>query len=313
MRARLQCPACSGTNLKFQCYAVVSPWVRQLSGINYGLSKYLSCKSCNSAFFNVEYSETTMSALYSDYRGEDYFRTRNSWEPSYSKELNQDLTGSETWLKNRQTQILDALYLSKIDVKTIESVIDFGGGHGGVMPPFKKRFLIEKNKNLKTASDITVLASVDEAREISFDLLMCCGVLEHVNNPADLLQEISHIGCKWYLFEVPKGLPKKRKGPGSFRVVLVLAASLKPLWRLLQKLERRISHSRRHLFPLRCSEHLQFFTELGLSRLLTRSGYDVVATIDSKPNEDLTHAQNLGFQEGIIIIARKAVPRVEKS
>jgi hypothetical protein len=305
---RSACPACASTNLHFQCHAIVSPWIWHLSRERKNrLTRYISCKECNSTFFDIVFSESLMNALYSDYRGEKYFNIRNSWEPSYTRELNQNLISSKSWLRSRQEQIMVALKSASIELDSIDSVIDFGGGHGGVMPPVKNKFLIEKNKSVATSPDIRVFGSISETKGLKFDLLMCCGVLEHVNSPVDLLFELSQINCQWYLFEVPSGIPKRRRYLSALRLILIIASSQKFFWRLIQASERKVSFHKRHLFPLRCSEHLQFFTSLGVLRLLNRSGFEVIGIFSSKTNEDLVNAEKLGFQDGIIVVARKSL------
>jgi hypothetical protein len=108
-----------------------------------------------------------------------------------------------------------------------------------------------------------------------------------------------------FLFEVPTGTPKPRVGIASSTSMLRIFASSKIIWRILQTLERKTSSRWRKYFPLRCSEHLQFFTSEGLYKLLTNCGLEVMELTETSPNDSLEDARNLGFQIGLIAVCRK--------
>jgi len=300
------CPACSESSPTSTSIAIVSPWVAELTQTStVDTLKYLICSSCGTGWFATWYTENMLDALYKSYRGEKYFKVRNSWEPSYTAGLNSGLNHGEKWLDGRRKQIEKSIVDAGFDPSAMQSVLDFGGGHGGVMPRFPKRYLLEANESVQPEEGVTQIRSWDSAKSLNLDLVMCCGVLEHLNDPSELVKTILELNSNVYLFEVPTGTPLHRKGFARFSWCLRIVASQKLAWSLIQKIERRIKPKWRIFFPLRCSEHLQFFTPLGLESLLTRCGLEVIELSETSPNESLINGQNLGFEVGLIAVCKK--------
>jgi hypothetical protein len=300
------CPACSVDSNVERSFAVVSPWVLEISKeCGTIITKYMICASCNTGWFDISYSDHVLASLYKAYRGENYFKTRNSWEPTYTKSLNSNLNNGPKWLQGRTRQILNALEDAGSEPSNMKSVLDFGGGHGGVMPKFASRYLLEANEAVTPESGVQLIRTVDDAKNLDLDLIMCCGVLEHLNNPTDLVKTIMGIDSKTYIFEVPTGTPMVRSGFASSKTILKLIASNKLLWRTVQRAERRAGRRWRKWFPLRCSEHLQFFSSEGLRLLLENCDLEVLNISETKPNEALSDEKNLGFEVGLIAVCQK--------
>lgn len=300
------CPACENRCTNIGTSAVVSPWVLELAGVLKKITpKYVICEKCGSGWFTNTYTEEILNALYKEYRGEHYFLIRNSWESTYTKELNEGLNNGQSWLDGRRFQIERSIKQAGYDPQKMESVLDFGGGHGGVMPKFPHRYLMEANESVKPEPGITLIRKWDEAKLLDLDLVMCCGVLEHLNEPMSVVRKILELNAEVYLFEVPTGTPVKRAGLVRFSLILKLLASNKSIWRSIQKIERRTKLKWRKFFPLRCSEHLQFFTLVGLFELLSRCGLEVLELTETTPNDSLTDSAGLGFQVGLIAVCRK--------
>jgi hypothetical protein len=306
MRRDQECPACSSVNEGKGTSAVISPWVTELAQISEVLiPAYKICKDCQSGWFTIAYTDKILEALYHSYRGDEYFRVRNSWEPSYTRELNAGLNSGEAWLNGRRAQIEKSLVDAGYQPETMLSVLDFGGGHGGVMPKLPNRYLLEANEFVQPEEGITLIKSLEEGKSLKLNLVMCCGVLEHLNSPRQLIETILELNSEVFLFEVPTGTPRPRVGFAKSATVLRKIASSKIVWRRLQRLERKTSSKWRSYFPLRCSEHLQFFTSEGLYKLLTSCGLDVLALTETSPNKSLKDARNLGFEIGLIAVCRK--------
>lgn len=302
----IHCPACGNKNLGAGTAAVVSPWVLELSKEKHTPNpRYKICTYCNSSWFNKSYSQTVLESLYSAYRGKEYFRIRNSWEPTYTEKLNSGLNSGEDWLNGRRRQILESLESAGADLFNMKSVLDIGGGHGGVMPRFPKRYLLEANKYVIPEQGIELIHEWEDARNLSLDLVMCCGVLEHLNDPRALVSTLLELNAETYLFEVPTGIPIHRKGLSANRHLLQILRSNRLVWRTIQRIERRLGRSWLAYFPLRCSEHLQFFSQAGLFRLLDQNGFEVLEIKQTYPNKSLTDKENLGFEIGLIAICRK--------
>lgn len=266
----------------------------------------LECKTCETVFSNFGYSPSVMTALYSCYRGKRYQEVRQKWESGYTKALNDTLNNGNEWFSNRQSNVLQALIKSGIQVDEIETCVDFGGGHGGVMPDFKKKYVYEENSQVKSDAAIEVLQSWNQVQEIAPDLLMCCGVLEHVSSPSDLVSFLKTSNSEFYYFEVPAGKPAKRKKfffkTGLFKILV----SSPRIWRTLNRIERhQISKPFVSFFPIRISEHLQFFSMQGLRNLVESSGLDVLYVHEQDHNKGLADSKNLSFERTIGVVARR--------
>jgi hypothetical protein len=301
-----ECPACTENTTTKSSIAIVSPWVAELSETsNIKTPKYFVCSSCGTGWFAIWYSDNVLDALYKAYRGDEYFKVRNSWEPSYTTELNSGLNHGEMWLDGRRKQIEKSIVDAGFNPGGMLSVLDFGGGHGGVMPRFPQRYLLEANESVQPEPGVIHIRKWEDAKSLHLDLVMCCGVLEHLNDPSELVSTILELNSSLYLFEVPTGTPIHRKGLVRLPWFLRFVASKKFIWSRIQTIERKAKPQYRKYFPLRCSEHLQFFTPLGLESLLTRCGLEVIELSQTSPNESLANAKNLGFETGLIAVCRK--------
>ena len=302
---RLNCPACGGSEaLKF-CSAVISPWVSQLARERQpsGL-EIRECVTCATVFSDCGYSTKVMAALYKHYRGEKYQNIRQGWEPDYTKELNSALNGSSEWMAMRQQDILKSITNAGINSDAIKTCVDYGGGHGGVMPNFSNRFVFEENSQVRDKENLKVLTRWSEVNELKPDLVMCCGVLEHVNNPKALVMQIKTAGAKYYYFEVPAGRPARRVGIFASKFALDLIVRSKFLWRLIQKFERKFGDKKlRKYFPFRISEHLQFFSEIGIQQLIQNSGMKVMHIRTQDHSAGLAGSKNMAFGRTIGVVA----------
>jgi len=302
---RLTCPACSNPSATSFCFAVVSPWVTELaSESNPQVLEIRECIKCQTVFSENGHPATVLEALYKDYRGERYQKIRQSWEPGYTSNLNTALNGSAEWMELRQRDILNALSLAGIAVDEIQTCVDFGGGHGGVMPNFPKRFVFEENSQVKDSHALKVIKRWEEVSQLSPDLVMCCGVLEHVNNPIELVELLKTSNARYFYFEVPAGVPPKRFGLLASKRALNSISRSKIAWRLVQRIERRLGREKlRKYFPFRISEHLQFFSEDGLNQLIQNSDMRVMQISTRRHSAGLDGSENLAFEHTIGVVA----------
>lgn len=303
---RVVCPACESKRIVPYCFAAVSPWVLELArNAAQSIVEICECLHCNTIFTSSTFPDVVLGALYRDYRGSEYQKIRQSWEPGYTIDLNSALNGDESWMQTRQSDILASLNKAGVNIEDIEVCVDFGGGHGGVMPNFPKKYVFEENKQVKDSDTVQVLTIWESVKELKPDLVMCCGVLEHVNYPVELIKLIQSSDAKYFYFEVPAGTPAKRVGLFSKPVFLKLIQKNKPMWRFIQKTERSIGRNRtRRYFPFRISEHLQFFSEKGLQALLENSGFKVLYIGTQDHNSGLADSKNVAFNQTIGAIVR---------
>ena len=207
------CPSCNSPDTVFLAHGIVAPWIMELCNeFETIFTKYLKCNQCTLAFFSYRYNENQMSSIYSTYRRGDYFKLRNKWEPWYRKSEN-DPYGIEINAKNvesRRNTMETVLRQAKVEPSEEGPILDFGGDKGQFFPGkhFGKKYLLDPSiieENISNHKDgIKRVKRLEELQE-KMSLILCCGVLEHLSNPVDVLAEISDtLGWEGiFYFEVP--------------------------------------------------------------------------------------------------------------
>jgi hypothetical protein len=253
----MHCPLCDvepgSQNI---CWAIVSPWIRELGVTNRRVCRYLICEACEVGWFSLRYSAAGLEKLYKNYRGEIYTTVRNKWETWYDKDYNSAHENPE-WIQSRVNAILDFLN-GKVDLSGSE-VVDIGGDTGQIA-----ELLGAKSFRVVEISD-RVTASKSETRAMP-SIAILAHVLEHVSSPKEFLADLLRTYDDVYV-EVPWGLPAITKRRRSiFHLILGLIASFSPAtWRPFAN----PSAGRKNPPQLlRVSEHLTFFKEHSLKRLL---------------------------------------------
>jgi hypothetical protein len=246
-------------------------------------STYCLCSNCNSGFFDYRYSEVELNKIYADYRGDHYFKIRQSWEPSYSKNLNHSLGNSAEVLKARHQFVLSAL--SHAPHTSVSTVVDVGGDKGQFIPDNIPNKYVLDVSGKQPIQGVKNVSDVKEAMGIRPDLVMACGVLEHVPKPDEFLTELVKIlpeQSRGLIYvEVPSGVPKKRSFSSRIagNVSGVTASRLRSLWAFMDSRAAQIKSRKGNPLqpmPLRQSEHLNFFSQRGLRLLATNAGTRVV-------------------------------------
>ena len=258
-RIATQCLCCGGDNLKGSP-AVLMPFVAHRTfgwepvlideswglrtikqGHAYSVCRSLYCEDCGFLFLDFRFSETEVSNLYRDYRGEEYTALREKYEPGYI---------------DRNRKLVDGFtYIDKIEgflephLKFPVSILDWGGDTGK-NSPFKER---NKVFDIYDISDKDVVAGAakikkQELQLKKYDLIVCSNVLEHVTYPSDLLLDIARtMDEKSVLYiEVPVE-----------NVTLDYATDL-------------------HLHKKHWHEHVNFFSEKSLRALTRNVGLEVL-------------------------------------
>jgi hypothetical protein len=230
-------------------------------GMAYTLCNSMQCQDCGALFLDYRFDGEQMTALYRGYRDEAYTRERDHYEPGYAATAAKDfvqrhayLADVEAWLSHR--------------LPKRPAVLDWGGD-SGINTPFLT------NSRLLHIHDISGVEVVKGAERVragqlqqhSYDLVTCCQVLEHVPAPLDLIRQIIPVLSPQTLLylEVPHEA-LVREYLGSLQL-----APLKRHWH----------------------EHINFFTEESLRRLLARAGLQVLA-VHQLP-VDLGHRQGVAM------------------
>jgi hypothetical protein len=215
------CPVCDDSKKSRLNFVLIAPWIRELTGAPKVFSSFYVCSYCSLGWSDICYTSSELSGLYSNYREENYFRIRNKWESSYSQELNVGLNFDTTFHQTRKDFMSSLLeqtvpgFTSKCKV-----VVDIGGGHGAVMPDWESishKFLVEVSTAAPTPSIHKIPSILEIPDSLSPDLVMACGLLEHLNHPKTfvhgLTMEIKSLNPAHdtlFYFEAPNGVPKKR-------------------------------------------------------------------------------------------------------
>ena len=236
-------------------------------GMAYTLCSSLQCQDCGALFLDYRFTDEQMAALYHNYRDEAYNTERIRYEPGYAKvvahyEARADyLAEVESWL---------ARYLPENP-----AVLDFGGDTG-INSPFRDR------NRLLHIHDISGVELVPGAQRVDlghigqydYDLVACSQVLEHVAYPLEFMRQVlPAIRPETLLYlEVPHE-SLVREHPDSLGL-----APLKRHWH----------------------EHVNFYNETALSRLLERLGLRVVDNLRLPVELGWTRSEILG------VLARRA-------
>jgi SAM-dependent methyltransferase len=140
-------------------------------------------------FFEDRYEPRESSALYANYRNNEYFAARHRWEPWYSRSINDGL-GSDDDLAPRRSEFLRmvAKYSGNGE---LETVLDYGGDRGQLLAgaPGEKHYVFDIS-GVRAEPGIIQIDDPSELATLRFDLLCLCEVLEHVSAPQDTLSEV---------------------------------------------------------------------------------------------------------------------------
>lgn len=210
-------------------------------GHAYSVCNSLFCNQCQLLFLDIRFDDKEMSRIYSGYRNEEYVALREHYEPGYR---------SRNELLNKGVNFLDEVEaFIRPHLRRSPSVLDWGGDTGK-NTPFKS-----ENRQVDIY-DISGKDTVLGARRVTkemissqiYDLVVCSQVLEHVPYPADVLNQVRDCMKKDTLLYIE--LPHED---------LMKQATTNPVT------------AKRHWH-----EHINFFSQLALERLLNRVGLHVI-------------------------------------
>lgn len=212
------------------------------NGYAYSVCNTLQCKLCHHLFLDIRFDDEEMLSLYDRYRGEEYTRLRELYEPGY-------ISANEAYGVNDFDYVSDVENFIRSYDDTMQTILDFGGG-SGQNTPFK-----ERNVHLYDISDVEVVDRVEKVdivtiKNSAYDLVVISNVLEHIPYPKKMLEEIAaYMHSKTLLYiEVP---------------LENLIKNAQDVSRLAEK--KRYWH-----------EHINFFTAKSLSILLESCGFEIV-------------------------------------
>ena len=226
------------------------------------------CLFCEFGFFDLRYTPTEMTSIYSDYRGVKYAQVRNRWEPWYSHDFN-SAHDSVSWSDMRKKSL--ETFLGKYLSSTPKSIVDVGGDRGQYIPDLgsNKLYVLEAS-NKALLPGIERVGTLNEVSEIG--LIIYSHVLEHVSEPLIELKELLE-KSKFVYVEVPFGIPEINKARRSrIRFTIKFVASFYP--RIWGKMTNPSTGRSSGNGILTQGEHLNFFSVKSLEtmgKILNRS------------------------------------------
>ena len=273
-----ECPCCASQELQ-KWPAIVSPFIAAYAcETEPGRCNLCECRNCSFRFFDSRLTDAEAQRLYAGYRKDGYFEARHSHEFWYSKAVNDGIGSDAAEISSRQ-QNLTAILGERS--RSISTVLDYGGDRGQFIPEGvgTERYVYELS-SAEPAKGVVRLTSV-EGRQ--FDFVMLAHVLEHCSEPTQILQALKPLGHMKtvFYFEVPFERPSlvwTGKGTWQERYLDTLLLA-KPLLQMVD-LYSTISRIKFDLVPplglQKCSEHLNFFNERSLQKLLDSAGFELL-------------------------------------
>jgi len=164
------------------------------------------CSTCGHAWSLRGLSDQEAARLYTGYRGEAYFEARRAVEPWYNRAVN-DAIGSESAMDGRRRVLADALAAAAVasGPRPEGRCLDFGGDRGQMLKDLPDAHkLVHEVSGVGPDPWARRLDSL-EGEAGSFDLVLNCQVLEHVNDPLSALRETAAMARRggWLYVEVP--------------------------------------------------------------------------------------------------------------
>ena len=181
----IYCPICNQKST-FLGYGVIAPWIIELTESQNLRTKLCQCSNCMMYFFTYRYSPKELKCIYSEYRSDEYFQRRKSWEFWYTRKEN-DHYLNYNFITIRKNLLKNILVKLGVETSGKYSYVDYGGDHGQFIPETKlKKYVIEYN-SLAKASTIKFVKNFSGVKE-PIRVISNQHVLEHVNNPVKTLK-----------------------------------------------------------------------------------------------------------------------------
>ena len=273
------CRICLAPDPVLRSFALKAPWIVGDSPTADQETALFECSHCESKFFSAKFSDTEIATMYEGYRDDTYLSRRHHWEPWYTKSVNRAIGHSEPTLIARKQHLTGLLLEQMSENKVVQPkrILDFGGDEGQFIPDLESvvsRAVLEISK-VSPRKDVISLGSWDDAKNFQPDFIMICHVLEHVDNPRELIQQASDIlpvGGLLYV-EVPLDYPPtlgESFTKTSYLKRLKFMRKIRPLWifaDFLGLVSKRFLGRQLTGTVVKQSEHINYFREKSLKSL----------------------------------------------
>lgn len=285
----MNCLICGSSNIE-TIDTVVSDFVmarinsRFTPGSNYK-TKLCFCRKCSFAYYDYRLNKEEEYNLYKNYRDETYQKTREYYECWYTKKVNEIINSDEIALKEQQDLIKSMLF--NITDKEIKIALDYGGNEG-------KSFVDEIGTRKKYVYDISGIKPIEGVETISsfsdlmnykFDFIMCNMLFEHLSYPLNTMQRLWSIGDKdtIYYIEVPSENPFIKGN--KFSLFKNFQLAFNPNYNVFQLIKYYLSTYHGPFMPMK--EHINFFTENSLKKMLEMSDFKSISICETTRNGKL--------------------------
>lgn len=208
------CPACGSTSLtKNHKPVTMSEFVLdRMTDNNNGYvlnnqADLLTCNECKFLGVDVRFSPEEERRYYQNYLESDYINHRIRYEGTMWQDF-EKFAQTSAYVDMRKHQAFTLLD-SAVVVSAIETVLDYGGNRGEMIPDqlnHARRYLLEVDQRE------AVNGCMHISDDVKVELVMCSHVMEHASFPSELLYNIKQYlvpkGCVY--IEVPNEVPGPR-------------------------------------------------------------------------------------------------------
>ena len=284
------CVVCSSTGTVI-AHGRVAPFIIELAGLRDEQSICTSlarCDVCDFVWHTTRFDDSTLAAIYGEYRDGAYVATRRKWEPWYSASVNNAYDPGSSKVADR-TAFMGKVLAASIDVADLRCIADYGGDMGQFFPPgfAGSKFVIEVSGK-PLVPGVKSVAQLGDLPE-SADLVICAHLLEHLPDPSVVVREIREaLPDGGYIYvEVPLDRPSVRPWHATqkYRSYLANLARMRPAFVLadfVTGVARNFGYAIPRLGIVKESEHINYFGPHSMRALLEREELTVVAIVEDR-------------------------------
>lgn len=166
----------------------------------------MHCPKCGMYFSHYRPNDEEMDKLYYDYRGKSYFEQRNSCEPHYTWELNNELTNPADGGAKRMGNM--TRFISQyVNMGEMKMLLDYGGDKGQYIPKefYNADKYVYEISHPSVVEGVSLIEDKIKLYEYSWDMILCNQVMEHLSDVKNYFRElVSHMDMNTFLYiEVP--------------------------------------------------------------------------------------------------------------
>lgn len=206
------CVCCDSTNIKkFKGYMDQFVIDRMLDLPRAGTfpsdCSLVHCLDCEYIGSELRFERSEEATYYFQYADDHYIKHRSQYDGDGIANTFRTYNSKEYKIKRRNT--IASVLAKHLDMSTINSVVDFGGNTGEMIPEelaHAVRYVVETDPRV-FPSGITYIKTPEESGPT--DLIICAHTLEHVSYPSKIFAElIKYVKTNgWIYIEVPDESP----------------------------------------------------------------------------------------------------------